>query len=143
MKKGEEMPPVQTARQDICERTMNYSLRIVDLFNHLQQSSNRAAWVISNQLLRSATSVGANIEEAQAGESRHDFAHKCAIALKEARESLYWLRLTQFAGFISAKRIDPLIQETREIVAVLTSIVKKSKRPLIPTLVTAMLHLLF
>ena len=79
--------------QDICDRTFDYALRAIALFNHLQQGENRAGRVIGNQYLRAATSIGANLEEAQASESRADFSHKCAIGLKEARESLYWLRL--------------------------------------------------
>jgi four helix bundle protein len=115
--------------RSICERTFNYAIRAIELFDHLQQSDRRAAWVIANQYLRSATSVGANMEEAQAGESRSDFAHKCHISLKEARESLFWLRLLQHARFVKPTRLEPLIQETREIVAILTTIVVKTKRP--------------
>lgn len=118
--------------RDICERTLDYALRAIDLFGHLQNAQNRAGWIIGNQYLRAATSIGANLEEAQAGESRSDFAHKCAIALKEARESLFWLRLLERAGIVPAPRLAPLIQETREIVAILTTIVVKTKRPFLP-----------
>ncbi|HEY4330594.1 MAG TPA: four helix bundle protein [Phycisphaerae bacterium] len=120
--------------RDICDRTLDYALRAVDLFDHLQSSSRRAGWIIANQYLRSATSIGANMEEAQAGESRSDFTHKCAVALKEARESLFWLRLLERAQIIPTVRLTPLIQETREIVAILTTIVVKTKRSFRPRL---------
>ena len=133
-----------TTPRDICDRTLDYSLRAVALFDHLQQGQNRSGWVISNQYLRSATSIGANIEEAQSGESRSDFSHKCAIALKESRESLYWLRLLQRAKIVSPDRLDPLINETRELVAILTAIVKKSKRPFrLPLFLFSIFYFLF
>jgi len=118
--------------RDICDRTLDYALRAVDLFDHLQSSQNRAGWIIGDQYLRAGTSIGANLEEAQAGESRSDFAHKCAIALKEARESLFWLRLLERAGIVPTPRLAPLIQETRELIAILTTIVVKTKRPILP-----------
>ena len=120
--------------RDICERTLDYALRAVDLFDHLQNSQNRAGWIIGNQYLRAATSIGANMEEAQGGESRSDFAHKCAIALKEVRESLFWLRLLERAAIVPPPRLAPLIQETRELIAILTTIVVKTKRPFLPRL---------
>ena len=131
---------------DICDRSLDYALRAVNLFDHLQSQSNRAGWVIGNQYLRSATSIGANLEEAQAGETRSDFAHKCAISLKEARESLFWLRLLHRSQIVPAQQLDPLIQETREIVAILTTIVVRTKKPLLPRLpifLFSILHFLF
>jgi four helix bundle protein len=134
------------ATRDICQRTMDYALRAVELFDHLQQTDRRAAWVIANQYLRAATSIGANLEEAQAGESRMDFTHKCSISLKEARESLYWLRLLERSGIVAGSRLAPLIQETREIVAILTTIVVKTKRrflPRVPLLLFSIFYFLF
>jgi four helix bundle protein len=81
---------------------------------------------MSRQLMRAATSVGANLEEADAGQSRADFVSKCSIALKEARETHYWLRLLNATGKI-AKGGDELVHECDRIVAVLTSIVKNAK----------------
>ena len=81
-----------------------------------------------NQLLRSATSIGANIEEAQASHSRSDFAAKYSIACKEARETLYWLRLLTAAGLANPNTAQPLIQEANELVAILTTIVRKVKQ---------------
>jgi four helix bundle protein len=77
---------------DIRKRTFDFAVRIVRLCNHLfgKPSVSRT---LANQLLKAGTSVGANVEEAQAGQSRADFISKNAIALKEARETHYWLRL--------------------------------------------------
>ena len=128
--------------RDICERTFNYAIRAVELFDHLTQLERRAAWVIANQYLRAATSIGANLEEAQAGESRSDFAHKCAVSLKEARESLFWLRLLQHGRIVPSPRLDPIVQETRELIAILTTIVVKTKRafrPRLPLILTLLL----
>ena len=68
------------------------------------------------------------VEEAQAGESRSDFVHKLGIAQKEARESLYWLRVMAAANIIPQRRIEPLTQETEELLRVITSIILKTKR---------------
>jgi four helix bundle protein len=76
--------------------------------------------------VRSATSIGANLEEADAGQSRADFLSKCTIALKEARESHYWLRLLRATGKLDAAA-DPLVHEADRITAVLTTIVRKTK----------------
>ena len=81
---------------------------------------------MGRQLMRAATSIGANLEEADAGQSRADFVSKCTIALKEARESHYWLRLLRATGRVDGTA-DPLIHECDRIVAVLTTIVRKAK----------------
>ena len=113
---------------NIQERTMDYSLRAIALYQHLQKKKDGAAWVLAKQYLRCATSIGANIAEAQAGESRSDFIHKCAIAQKEARESIYWLRLMTKSCLIPEQRIAPLIQETHEVTAIITKIITNSKK---------------
>ncbi len=82
-----------------------------------------------NQLLDSGTGIGSNLEEARAGQSRADFIAKARIALKEARESHYWLRLIERSGSVSPKRIHPLVQEANEIIAILTAIIKKASPP--------------
>ena len=81
---------------------------------------------MSRQLMRSATSIGANLEEADAGQSRADFVSKCTIALKEARESLYWLRLLRATNKVDAGA-EALIHECDRIVAVITTIIRKTK----------------
>ena len=114
--------------KDIRKRTFEYSLRAIKLYQSLQEGKDSAGWVISKQYLRSATAVGANMEEAQAGESRKDFIHKCSISLKEAKESLYWLRLLAESGIIAAKWVEPLILETEELVAVIAKIIVNTKK---------------
>ena len=79
--------------EDIRRRSFDYTLRAIKLYQFLQDKRDGAGWVIGKQYLRAASSIGANIEEAQAGESRSDFVHKLGIARKEARESVYWLRV--------------------------------------------------
>lgn len=75
------------------------------------------------------TSVGSNLEEVEAGQSKADFISKCRIALKEARESHYWLRLFSATEMVKPKLVETLIQEASEIVAILTTIVKNASRP--------------
>jgi four helix bundle protein len=81
---------------------------------------------IARQLLRSGTSVGANLEEASAAQSKPDFLSKCSIAAKEARETRYWLRLLTASNHISQDQLAPLVAEAGEIVAILTTIVKNA-----------------
>ena len=113
---------------DIQERTMEYGLRAIKLFRFLQKQRDGAASVLARQYLRSATSVGANLVEAQSGESRRDFIHKCSIAQKEARESRYWLMLMLKSGLVPAKRLAQILDETTQIIAILTAIIVNSKK---------------
>jgi len=82
---------------------------------------------LATQLLRSGTSAGANVEEAGSAESRKDFVHTYAIACKEARESRYWLRLLAAAEVVPTDRLEPLSIEANELIAILTTIIKKSR----------------
>ncbi len=112
---------------DIKVRTFEYSIRIVKLYRVIQASKDGAAMVIAKQFLRSGMSIGANVIEAYSAESKRDFVHKYGIALKEARESQYWLKLLAKSGPISSTKLTPLIKETDEIIAIITAIVKKTK----------------
>ena len=114
--------------RDIRERSFEYALRAIKLYQFLQEGKDGAGWVLSKQYLRSATSIGANLEEAQSGQSKADFIHKMSIAQKEARESLYWLRLLAKSEILSTNRLEPLIQETEELIAIITSIIRKTKQ---------------
>jgi len=82
---------------------------------------------LGGQVLRSGTSIGANLEEATAGQSRADFVSKCNIALKEAQETHYWLRLFKETKVVPDERLNGSIKESNELVAILTAIVKKSR----------------
>jgi four helix bundle protein len=112
---------------DIRRRSYGYSLRAIKLYQVLQQGKDGAGWVLGKQYLRAATSIGANVEEAQSAESRPDFVHKYGIAQKEARESLYWLRLLAESGIIPSQRLRPLMKETEELFAVITGIILSTK----------------
>jgi four helix bundle protein len=114
--------------EDIRRRTYAYSLRAIKLYRALQEGKDGAGWVLGKQYLRAATSVGANVEEAQSAESRSDFVHKYGIAQKEARESLYWLRLLAESGIIALPRLRPLMKDTEELFAVITGIILSTKR---------------
>lgn len=113
---------------EIRERSFTYALRAIKLYQHLRRQKDDAGWVLAKQYLRSATSVGANIQEAQSGESRADFIHKYGVAQKEARESLYWLRLLGESEIVSRDLLHSLIRETDELISVITTIIVKSKR---------------
>jgi four helix bundle protein len=113
--------------KNIRTRSLQYALRAVRLYQHLQKQKDGAGWIIGKQYLRAATSVGANIEEAQAGESRGDFIHKLGIARKETRESLYWLNLLEKSELVTPRRIAPLMKETKEMLNVITAIILKTR----------------
>src|SRR5258708_14204173 len=87
------LPPEKTPPTTIREKSFNYALRAINLYRYLQKQRDGAGWILGKQYLRAACSIGANVEEAQSGESRADFIHKLGIAQKEARESLDWLQL--------------------------------------------------
>ena len=108
---------------DIKERTFEYALQAIRLFQELQAQKDSAGWIIGKQFLRSATSIGANVHEAQSGESKADFIHKYSIAQKEARESLYWLKLLDTSKIVMTGTLHSLINETNEITAIITSII--------------------
>ncbi len=118
---------------DIYERAFEFACRVLRMDQTLSRSRrvNRNAM---NQLVNAASSIGSNLEEAKAGQSKADFHAKLRIALKEARESHYWLRLIARSGAIRAGRVASLIQESHEIVAILTSIAKKTnpRNPVTP-----------
>jgi len=113
-------------KSDLPDRTFAFAERIVRLCLALEGESTVAATLVK-QLLRSGTSIGANVEEAQASESKRDFVHKYSLALKESRETHYWLRLLIAAEVVPAARLKSLKQEANELVAILTTICKKNR----------------
>lgn len=125
--RGQAKSPEGSKPPDIRSRSFAYALRAIKLYQYLQGRKNGAGWILGNPYLRSACSVGANVKEAQAGESRADFIHKLGIAQKEARESLYWLRLLGESAIVRKKQLEPLMQETKEITAIITTILVKCK----------------
>ncbi|MEQ9309487.1 MAG: four helix bundle protein [Balneolaceae bacterium] len=107
----------------IQEKSFQFSLSIISLYKKLQDERE---YIISKQILRSATSIGANIEEAIAGQSRKDFLNKLSISLKEARETRYWLRLLQESELTKID-VSHFQQEALEIVNILSAIIKTTK----------------
>ncbi|MEZ4911036.1 MAG: four helix bundle protein [Saprospiraceae bacterium] len=107
-------------------KSYNFALRIVKLYKFL--SIEKKEFVLSKQLLRSGTSIGANIEEADAGQSKRDFIAKMQISLKEAKECHYWIRLLRDSDFLDEKMAASFITDCNEIIAILTSILKSAKQ---------------
>ena len=112
-------------------KTYDFAVRIVRLSQFLVDE--KRAYKLANQVLRSGTSIGANIEEAIGGQSRRDFISKCSIAYKEARETHYWLLLLRDTDFITEKQSGALLSECAEIIKILTVILRSSKADPTPT----------
>ncbi len=104
----------------IQERTKKFAVRIVKACTWLEEQSN-VSRTLGNQLLRSGTSIGANCSEAKSAQSKRDFISKYEIALKEARETLYWLEIIIEAEVVSLEKCNGLIQETEEIIKILVA----------------------
>jgi len=114
-------------RRDIVTRTFEFAVRVIRLGERVPRHSV-AGGLLSSQVVRVGTSIGANVEEAQTGESRADFVPKNGIALKEARETHCWLRLLRAAGILGEPDVGGLIQEADELRRILGRIVVNSKR---------------
>ncbi|NES17947.1 MAG: four helix bundle protein [Symploca sp. SIO3E6] len=108
------------------ERTLNFSIRIVNLCKFLRENGG-TGYDISKQLIRSGTSIGANVEEAQNAESKPDFIHKMTIALKEARETNYWLKILIATEKQLEARLLPILNESNELIAIIHAIIKNTK----------------
>ena len=112
--------------QTVERKSFLFAVRIVKLSKHL--NVNKKEYVLSKQLLRSGTSVGANIAEAEQAQSKADFISKMNIALKEAVETNYWLRLLQATDYLSETEFTSIHSDCRELEKMLTAIVKTSKQ---------------
>jgi four helix bundle protein len=111
-------------KSDLPERAFNFSVKIVKLCRSLDEKTG-VSRTLANQLLRSGTSIGANIEEAQASQSEADFISKYSISCKEARETHYWLRLLIASELLPQDRLADLLDECNQIIAIPTTIIKK------------------
>ena len=109
----------------IVDRTYTFALNVIKLVNLLPKSTSGA--VISNQIMKAGTSIGANVEEAQGASSKKDFTNKMSISKKEARETRYWLRLIKDSGTLKVALVEDLLNECNSILKILTAIVKTSK----------------
>jgi len=109
------------AKINIQEKSYSFALKVISLYRAMIAHNE---FVLSKQVLKSGTSIGANVEEAQAGQSRADFLSKMSIASKEARETRYWLRLIRDSKLLEARDLAPLLAESEELVRIISSIVK-------------------
>ena len=107
------------------DKSFDFALRIIKLHKYLTEQKRE--YVLSKQVLRSGTAVGALIREAEQGESKADFIHKLAIALKEAKETEYWLDLLFHSDYIEQKSYESINADAIELIKLLTSIIKTSK----------------
>jgi four helix bundle protein len=112
----------------VLEKSSNFAIRVVKLYKYLCEEKKE--YVISKQLIRSGTSIGANVNEAQAGQSKADFIAKMAVASKEARESRYWIDLLIKTDYLNKHdvHVQTLVSEIDELVRLLTAIVKSAQR---------------
>lgn len=109
----------------IQDKSFKFAVRIVKLNRYL--TDNKKEYTLSKQLLRSGTSIGANIAEAQQAQSRADFIAKLSISLKEATETKYWLRLLNATDYLSDQESESVINECVELEKMLVAIIKKLK----------------
>lgn len=116
------MDTIENKPNIVKDKSFQFALKIIELSGTLKKDYN---YEIASQVLRSGTSIGANIEEAQAAQSKRDFIAKLSISSKEARETKYWLRLIKESN-ISNNKIDMLINECDDLINILTKIVKTS-----------------
>ncbi len=108
------------------EKSFEFAIRIVNLYKYLKDEKKE--YVLSKQLLRSGTSVGANIEEGIGGQSKRDFIAKLQISLKEARETHYWLRLLKATNYLTENETEKILKECTDIKNILTAILKSTKQ---------------
>ena len=116
----------EASANPICAKSFAFALTTINLYKRLQEERE---FVISKQLLRSGTSIGANVQEATAAESRRDFIHKMTLASKEARESMYWLRLLAESDLAPGLDVTTELAQAHELVRMLTAIVKSTSQP--------------
>lgn len=108
------------------EKSFAFAIRIIHLYRYLQQKQRE--FIISKQIVRSGTAVGALIREAEQAESKKDFIHKLSIGLKEANETKYWLELMTTSGFLTQTMYDSLNNDCEELLKMLISSIKTSKQ---------------
>ena len=114
----------------IQEKSYAFALRTVKLYQHLVE--RKKEFVLSKQVLRSGTSIGANVEEALGGQSGRDFLAKFNIAYKESRETHYWLRLLRDSGYLTDAEAASMIADCEELLKLSGSIIKTMKQKTIP-----------
>ena len=113
-------------RNDLRQRTFEFAVRVVNICRELEKTPG-VSRTLSGQLLRSGTSIGANVEEGQPSQRKADFVSKYSIACKEARETHYWLTILVATDVTTKDQPTDLIYEANQLVAILTTIIKKTK----------------
>lgn len=108
------------------KKSFLFAVRIVRLYKYL--SGDKKEFVLSKQLLRSGTAIGALVREAEQAESKSDFVHKLAIALKEANETEYWILLLRETEYLTVKESQSILEDNQELLKLLTSIIKSTKK---------------
>ena len=108
----------------IVSKSYSFALEIIKLYKSLIKQNE---YVLSKQILRSGTSIGANIHEAIAGQSKKDFVYKLGIALKEARETSYWLNLLKDSDFLPLEKFTEIYKSCEELIKILNSIILTTK----------------
>lgn len=111
------------------DKSFDFAIRIVKLYQYL--SIEKKEFVLSKQLLRSGTSIGAMVREAEHAESKNDFIHKFAIAQKEANESVYWLELLKATDYLNKNEFENINNDAISILKLITSIIKTTKSQII------------
>lgn len=109
----------------VVDKSKAFALRIIKLYKYLCQNKNE--YILSKQLLRSGTSIGANVKEAMCGQSKADFYAKLNISLKEANETEYWLELLHESDYIDDKSFTSIYNDCKELIKLLTAITKTQK----------------
>ena len=109
----------------LLDKSFAFAIRIVKLYKYLSQ--DKKEFILSKQLLRSGTSIGANINEAQDAQSKNDFISKLSISLKEARETKYWIELLRETDYLTDKEANNILEDLIEVIKLLVSIIKTTK----------------
>ena len=109
----------------IVDKSMNFAVRIVNLYKYL--TKEKSEYILSKQLLRSGTSIGANVNEAVRAQSTADFVAKMHIALKESGETEYWIKLLEKTNYLSKVQADSIFKDCEELIKILVSILKTTK----------------
>ncbi|MCL1664898.1 four helix bundle protein [Elizabethkingia ursingii] len=107
------------------QKSFDFAVRIIKLYQYL--SNDKKEFILSKQILRSGTSVGAMIRESEHAQSKSDFIHKLSIAQKEINETIYWLELFQATDYLSAQEFESINEDAVEIIKLITSIIKTTK----------------
>ena len=117
---------IMRKRNPIEQKSFSFAVRTVRLYKHL--TDHKKEYVISKQLLRSGTSIGANVSEAERAQSKADFIAKMHIALKEANETDYWLRLLYASEYLSETEFESMYRDVDELISIIVAICKTAKQ---------------